>query len=367
MKTSGLENLTILLVEDNTFMLDLLDRVLRHLGFERIHKAHNGEEAIRFLRQVRRRPDVAGTAGVDLVISDLLMTPINGLLLLQWVRTSKDSPNRFMPFVMLSGAADEEYVEASRHLGVGEFLAKPFSINSVLEHLRELIERPRPFILTKDYFGPDRRRQALPPPIEVGERRDPNRPVKTSFSSEKINEPAKNADVWIFHLPNTLKDKLGRGSQAVFDLPLEMLERAEAELDRVALDFHDWARDYLNRLGRMLAEAEANADARRRIYRDINGLAHELRGQGGLFGYPLMTTLALSLFEATEPGCPEDDDSVAIIRAHIDTMRIVVRDKVKGDGGEVGRLLLEALRDAIAKHSRNRAKPKKPAPPRRAR
>lgn len=363
---SGLENITLLLVEDNAFMLDLLDRVLRHLGFERIQKAPNGEAAIRFLRQVRRRPDLAGTSAVDLVISDLVMTPINGLLLLQWLRTNKESPNRFMPVVMLSGAADREYVEAGRHLGVNEFLAKPFSIASVHEHLREVIERPRPFILTKDYFGPDRRRQDLPPPADTGERRDPSRPVKAVYTEEKIDQPRGEAEVWIFHLPNTLKAKLGRGSQYTFELPVELLEKAEEELDRVALDFHDWAADYLKRLMRLVSEAETSPELRRRVFRDINGLAHELRGQGGLFGYPLMTTLALSLYEATEPGCPETDDSVAIVKAHVDAMRVVVRDQIKGDGGAVGRALLDSLRAAISRHSRDRTRPRT-APPRRAR
>ncbi|WP_299438687.1 response regulator [uncultured Rhodospira sp.] len=347
---SGLENLTLLLVEDNAFMLNLLARVLHHLGFERIHKAQNGEEAIRFLRQVKRRPETVGTTGVDLIISDLLMSPINGLLLLQWVRTNKDSPNRFMPFVMLSGAADEEYVEASRQLGVNEFLAKPFSITSVYEHLRELIEHPRPYILTRDYFGPDRRRQVLGAPRKPGERRDPKRPVKSVYSAERIDDHPGEADVWIFYLPNTLKEKLGRGSQVVFELPVAVLEKAEKELDRVALDFHVWARDYLVRLGRMIETAEAKPEARRRLFREINGLAHELRGQGGLFGYPLVTTLALSLFEATAPGCSDDDATVAIVRAHIDTIRAVVRDQVKGDGGAVGRALMDTLRDAITRH-----------------
>jgi CheY-like chemotaxis protein len=363
---SGLENLTLLLVEDNAFMLSLFDRVLRQLGFERIHRAHDGEEAIRFLREIRKRPDRAGTSGVDMIVSDLVMSPINGLLLLQWVRTSKDSPNRFMPFVMLSGAADKEYVEASRHLGASEFLAKPFSITTVYEHLRELIERPRPFILNTDYFGPDRRRQAMRPPDGIGERRNPARPLRAVYSTEKIDELRTDADVWVFHVPNTLKGKLGRGSQATFELPLELLEQAEQELERVALDFHDWAKDYLSRLTRLIGEADSDPAYRRRVFQEINDIAHELRGQGGLFGYPLMTTLALSLFEATEPGAPDDDNSVAIIKAHVDAMRVVVRDQVKEDGGDVGRALLESLSQAIQRHSHDRVKTRH-LPPRRAR
>jgi len=366
---SGLENLTLLLVEDNGFILDLLERVLRNLGFERIHKVRDGEAAIRFLHQVKARPERAGTGSIDLVISDLVMTPVNGLLLLQWIRSNADSPNRFMPFVMLSGAADSEYVEAARHLGVSEFLAKPFSVSSVHEHLRELIERPRPFILTKDYFGPDRRRQSLPPPADIGERRNPDIVPKAVYSEEKLDQPIGEAEVWIFQLPNTLKSKLGRGLNASFELPVELLKMAESELDRVVLDFHDWAADYLRRLIRLVtaAEEESEPERRRRFLREINGIAHELRGQGGLFGYPLMTTLAQSLFDATQTGCAEDNDAIAIVKAHVDAMRVVVRDQVKGDGGAVGRALLSTLRDAIELHGRDRDSPRRAPPPRRVR
>jgi CheY-like chemotaxis protein len=365
---SGLENLTLLLVEDNAFILDLLERILRNLGFERIHKARDGEAAIRFLRQVKHHPNAAGTGAVDLVISDLVMSPINGLLLLQWIRSNADSPNRFLPFVMLSGAADSEYVEAARHLGVSEFLAKPFSVSSVHEHLRELIERPRPFILTKNYFGPDRRRQQLSPPADVGERRDARRIPKAVYSEDKLDQPIGEAEVWVFQLPNTLKTKLGRGSQHTFELPTELLKRAETDLERVVLDFHDWAADYLRRLTAHVTNAEQDPEPqrRRRILSEVNDIAHELRGQGGLFGYPLMTTLALSLFEATQAGCALDDDAIAIVKAHVDAMRVVVRDQVKEDGGPVGRALLESLRQAIAHHARDPNAPRQ-APPRRAR
>ena len=54
------------------------------------------------------------------------MPPINGLLLLRWVRTAKESSNWFVPFVMLSGAVDRDYVMASRDLGTMEFSLNHF-------------------------------------------------------------------------------------------------------------------------------------------------------------------------------------------------------------------------------------------------
>jgi two-component system chemotaxis response regulator CheY len=50
-------------------------------------------------------------------------------------------------------------VLAARDAGANEFMAKPFSVKGVAKRLEEVIRRPRPFIRSSVYFGPDRRRK----------------------------------------------------------------------------------------------------------------------------------------------------------------------------------------------------------------
>jgi hypothetical protein len=50
----------------------------------------------------------------------------------------------------------------ARDAGVTEFVAKPVTAKAVLERIHAVIYRPRPFVRTKDYFGPDRRRKDDP-------------------------------------------------------------------------------------------------------------------------------------------------------------------------------------------------------------
>ena len=82
-------------------------------------------------------------------------------------------------------------------------------------------------------------------------------------------------------------------------------------------------------------------------------LAHELRGQGGTFGYPLITTFGKMLYESTLEGCREDDRAVEMIKAHIDSISVVIREKVSGDGGKLGRELLASLKAALEKARRS--------------
>jgi len=343
------ERLKLLLVEDNKYIRDVLDNLLRHLSFSSIAVAENGADAIEYMKTIGSTVGVGGGHAVDLVISDLVMSPVNGLLFLRWLRTAKESPNRFMPFIMLSGAADTEYVAASRDLGTTEFLAKPFSGHSVSKRILEVIDYPRQFVATENYFGPDRRRRKGTAPGDERRVKEESG-VNVVYSSSKVNRPKGPSDVWYFRLPNLLRDKAGGlGMSGPGELPLDILEEAEEQLQRAALDFTEWAHDYLAELAALCEQALREATARRPYFDKINLLAHELRGQGGTFGYPLISIFGKMLYESTGANSAEDDNSVEIVKAHIDAMRAVLREKVSGDGGDVGRELQASLQAAIEK------------------
>lgn len=347
------ERFSVLLVEDNRYVRNVLEDMLRHFRFGRVMTCSDGKEAIEFLQDMGRMARAGGSAPLDIVISDLVMSPINGLLLLRWLRSAKESPNRFAPFIMLSGAADKEYVEAARDLGVTEFLAKPFSAESVYKHILEVIDYPRQFVATQKYFGPDRRRRDLPPPDD--ERRMSGDDAATIvYSSDKTVKPKTPSEVWYFRLPNRLKEKAAGGAVPkgeAGEMPTDLLEQAEQQLERAALDFTEWAMGYLAKLSDLCTEALMKPGRRDHYFAEINLLAHELRGQGGTFGYPLVSVFGKMLYDVTGEGCREDDHAVEIVKAHIDTMRAVLREKIAGDGGEVGRELLKGLKAAIDKHS----------------
>lgn len=343
-----LERFNILLVEDNTFIRNTLEDLLRYFKIEQIKTAKNGEEAIAILKEMKR----AQHPGPDIIISDLIMSPINGQLLLRWARTAKESPNRFVAFVMISGAADMEYVTSARDLGVSEFLAKPFSVNSVYAHITQVIYRPRPFIATQEYFGPDRRRVAGTRSFTgKNRRRENDEHVTTVYSTDKITKAKNVSDVWCFRLPNSLKEKAGGGTGTELpQIPADILEQAEQSLERAVLDFTTWAQEYLQNLGALCDEAKDDEIKRSSKFSEINNLAHELRGQGGTFGYPLISVFGKMLYESTHEGCPLTENQVEVIRAHIDAMRAVIRDKVAGDGGQIGKELLASLKQAIQRY-----------------
>ena len=344
----NLQRFRVLLVEDNGYVCQILKELLYDLSIGQVETASSGVDAIEIMKNATASFGEGGP--FDMIISDMVMSPIDGLLLLKWVREGKESPDRFVPFLMMSGAADDDKVKLARDKGVNEFLAKPFSASSVAEKVLALINRPRQFVATRSYFGPDRQRRRLLLD-DVDDRRTlTEKDATVVYSSSKVVRPRTEGEVYLFRLQNRLLEKAGGLTGAPGALPTRVLAEADSKLDRSATDFHTWALDYLRSLSRLCVVAsKVPADKRRKPFEHINLIAHELRGQGGTFGYPLITVVGKMLYQITGLGCPTDDNAIEIVKAHIDTMRVVFRDKVTGDGGEVGRDLLEALKKAIAR------------------
>ena len=338
----------VLLVEDNDYIRTTLTDLLRQLGIGRVTVCTSGTHAIDELKKLKLISGAGAGLGVDIIISDLLMSPMNGLLLLRWVRTAKDSPNRFTPFVMISGAADSGYVKAARDMGVTEFLGKPFSVDSVSKRLLGVIDSPRQIVMTREYFGPERRRRKKPPVDDKDHRVTKDDDITIAYSVENITKSKSGSQVWYFRLPNALKEKAGGlGASGPGEFSPDILAQAEEEMERSSVEFTDWALGYLKQLSQHCDEALASPGDRRKQFEEINLLAHELRGQGGTFGYPLVTTFAKMLYDFTGPQGAQEDSAVEIVKAHVDALRVVIREKISGDGGQIGKELLNSLNDAV--------------------
>ena len=95
---------------------------------------------------------------IDIVVLDYNLGGMDGIDFLNMVRQADDSPEPFLPVIMLSAYTEPHRVRAARDAGVTEFCCKPVTAFEIYRKIVEVIERPRPFVRTEDYFGPNRRR-----------------------------------------------------------------------------------------------------------------------------------------------------------------------------------------------------------------
>jgi two-component system, chemotaxis family, chemotaxis protein CheY len=161
MAAYDLQRLSVMVVEDSNYMRSMLTMSMRALGVGVIKEAEHGGDAIDVLKLMSKDPVRAGIMNVDVIFSNWQMSPIDGIMLLRWVRRHKESPSRFIPFVMVTAHAERKKVAEARDMGVTEMLVKPYSVEMVATRLLQVIDKPRQFIHTGDYFGPDRRRHQV--------------------------------------------------------------------------------------------------------------------------------------------------------------------------------------------------------------
>ncbi len=145
----GLSKVRVLVVDANAHMRTIVSSVLIAVGVGHVRECADGAEALKTLEHWQ----------TDIAIVDYRMAPIDGLEFTRLVRNAEDSVNPYLPIIMLTGDASRQMVLDARDAGVTEFVAKPMNAQAILDRLNNVIFKPRSFVKTADYFGPDRRRK----------------------------------------------------------------------------------------------------------------------------------------------------------------------------------------------------------------
>jgi CheY-like chemotaxis protein len=180
MASLDITELHVLVAENNKFMLQTIKQILIGLGVKKISSACSSDEVISMLQ----------TNTPDILMTCWRLEPLNGIMLTKYIRKNFNSTCPYLPIILASAYSDAEKVYLARDVGVNEFLVKPFSPQALFSRVKAIIEQPRQFIKTNEYFGPDRRRRN-DPSYAGPERRNSAK----GFSSDKIKELLSQKDV----------------------------------------------------------------------------------------------------------------------------------------------------------------------------
>ena len=235
-----------LIVEDNPFMRRLVRSLLVQFGFDGIEEATDGSQALLLVAERR----------FDVVICDWLMEPSDGYAFLRMLRQHEDPVVRSVPVIMLTSVANEADVLAARDAGVTEYLVKPVSSGKLRDRLGAVFARPRGFVVTDGYVGPDRRR-----------RNDPDRRAAGRRLSDRLARNAPPDDGWA----------------------------------SLAADYPGVLRNEAERLRASLVEVEASGGAVLAPWLTVRGIAHDIVGHASTFGYTAAAAIAASLERLVQP------------------------------------------------------------------
>lgn len=143
------EKLKFMIVEDNFEIRRHIHQILKDNKARKIVTVSSEEEAV--WRMQIMLPDV--------LIVGWNLSSVNGVDFTKVLRTSPSSPSKYLPIVLIANLAYTKDVKKARDAGASEILAVPFSAKSLYSRICSVIEKPRSFISSKKYTGPDRRRK----------------------------------------------------------------------------------------------------------------------------------------------------------------------------------------------------------------
>lgn len=157
--------------------------------------------------------------------------------------------------------------------------------------------------------------------------------------------------VRFYRFTNRLKQKTAGLAPGTAKINEEALAEAEAALDKMSEDYPDWVQGLITKLQEQHGRCVDSPERRVECFEVISAIAHDMKGQGGTFGYPLITNFSDSLYGFSNNRKEVSDNMVELVKSHVDAMRAVIKGRVSGDGGEIGKGLVDSLNDAIEKYS----------------
>jgi CheY-like chemotaxis protein len=132
--TVRVQSIEVLLVED-----DPGDELMTREAFadnkigNKLHVAHDGEEALDFLY---RRGDFADAPRVDLILLDLNLPKYDGRQVLERIRADPELTH--MPVVVLTTSSAEEDIMRSYKLHANAYVTKPVDVSDFIAAVRQI-------------------------------------------------------------------------------------------------------------------------------------------------------------------------------------------------------------------------------------
>lgn len=121
-------NKTILVVDDEKDLLDLIEYNLKKEGFN-VLKAENGEEGI----------SIAKEHNPDLVLMDIMMPKMDGMEAVEKMRS--DDKLKSIPIIFLTARSDEKTEVEGLNKGGDDYITKPISTTKLISRIKAVLRR----------------------------------------------------------------------------------------------------------------------------------------------------------------------------------------------------------------------------------
>ena len=143
----------------------------------------------------------------------------------------------------------------------------------------------------------------------------------------------------------SLQNRVGKGP-----LDEEALKKAQEVIEEASEDFEPLAMTFLSKLKAGIEAAQKGEESEDKLIAGMTSPVMELKANAKMFQYDLVSALANIMLGFLETIEKLDKDAIDIVAAHHQTLNLIIIKKMKGAGGEHGKLLQSELRDAVHRY-----------------
>lgn len=153
----NMQEMKVLVVDDSRTARLAIKRLLREMSVEAVELAEDGVDAIKKLRDFP----------ADLVLCDLHMVPLDGIEFTRLLRSAEDSPNPYLPVLILTADATATQLRNALGAGANDFMSKPIKLDSLRRKIQGLFARPIVFVRDGRYLKPLRAASCRPEAVSA--------------------------------------------------------------------------------------------------------------------------------------------------------------------------------------------------------
>lgn len=279
---------------------------LHELGFREI-------SCLNSLAEFKRRLE---DTSPDLIIAELVNNENEMLRAVKSVRAGELGRNPFVVFVLTSWVRDGQMVKQAINAGVDDVIIRPFSTTFAEERIRTLVRARKPFIVTSDYIGPDRRTDAQ---REKGTTLPIDAPNTLQVVTEADEGALDEANRWIAEARRTVEAERVKRLCMRLSVGVEVGVRELKEGNDAVLDLGDMQRTAKELRLRLARQGAGEAS---RIAFALYQVCEEMMGDGGftLANLNLVKELSMGVLAAQASG-DDVEASVAEIEKTVEVLR----------------------------------------------
>jgi len=157
-----ISKLRVMIIDDSAYMLALMATILRMFEVSHVETSRSATNGLQMLQ--RYDP--------DLILVNFHLDTMDGPEVVRTIRTSPSMVSARAPIILFSAHGELNFVQQARDAGANDYLVKPFSPRTLMEHIITVLRNPREFVAALEYAGPDRRLESRQADFAGEDRRD---------------------------------------------------------------------------------------------------------------------------------------------------------------------------------------------------